>query len=47
MKIKITMTVDDEFADHDHKMGVTEAAYESITDSLEHLGTNIEVSRDE
>lgn len=44
MRITITMDVDESFADYDHPVGVTEAAYQSIMESLEHLGTNIDVS---
>lgn len=45
MKIKITMDVDPSFADPGHSKGVTEEAFVAIVDALDHLGTNIDVSR--
>lgn len=43
-KITITMDLDDEYADPDHKMGVTEEGYEGISEALSGFGTNIDVS---
>jgi hypothetical protein len=45
MDIRITMTVDDELADPEHAMGVTEAGFEAIVAALVPLGTNIDVAR--
>ena len=47
MKIVITMTIDSEFEDAHHPMGVTEAGYDKITDALFDLGSDIEVNRGE
>jgi hypothetical protein len=44
MKIRITMTIDSEFADTDHEMGVTEAGYDIICDRLGDMGTDIDVA---
>jgi hypothetical protein len=44
MKIRITMTVDPEYADPGHAMGVTEAGYEAICEALGELGDDIDVA---
>jgi hypothetical protein len=44
MKIRITMTIDPEYADTGHPMGVTEAGYDAINDRLGDLGTDIDVT---
>lgn len=40
MKIIITCDIDDEFADPDHEMGVTEAGYLAISDALMAVGAD-------
>lgn len=45
MKIIITMELDSEYTDPDHEMGVTEEGFIKITDLLERVGTDIDVSR--
>jgi hypothetical protein len=45
-KIRITMTVDPEYADEGHAMGVTEEGYNVINDALGQVGTDIDVTKD-
>ena len=45
MKINITMDLDDEFAEPEHPMGVTEDGHLAIQEALMEFGTNIEVTR--
>jgi hypothetical protein len=44
VKICITMTIDPEYADSGHPMGVTEAGYDAICDRLGDMGTDIDVA---
>jgi hypothetical protein len=44
MKIRITMTVDPDYADADHEMGVTEDGFDAICDRLGDLGSDITVA---
>jgi len=44
MKIRITMTIDPEYADEDHPAGVNVAGYDAICDRLQDLGTDIDVA---
>lgn len=46
MRIKITMDVDDEYADPNHRMGVTLPAFEGIHEALRQYGEDIDVVRD-
>lgn len=46
-KIKITMELDDDFADPDHPTGVTEEASESITDALNSFGFDIDIEKED
>jgi hypothetical protein len=46
VKIRITMQVDDEYADPEHDMGVTEDAYLGISDVLAPFGDNVEIGRE-
>ena len=45
MKIIITIDLDDDFADPDHQMEITEEGYQLITDALGDLGSDIDVRR--
>lgn len=45
MKIVISMDLDDDYADPDHPMGITEDAYMQLTDRLCDMGDNINVSK--
>lgn len=42
-KVRITLDVDDEYADPDHEMGITNEAYEELLRKLSWLGDDIEV----
>jgi hypothetical protein len=44
-KIRITMDVDDEYADPDHAMGVTEEGHLEISEALAPYGDDIEFER--
>lgn len=44
-KIQITMTVDDEYADPGHEMGITESAYEDLSDALGNFGEDIDIHK--
>lgn len=44
-KVIITMEVDDDYADPDHEMGVTNEGYELLLRKLGSLGDDIEVRR--
>jgi hypothetical protein len=44
-KIVITMEVDDDYADPDHEMGVTNEGYEEIIRRLSAVGYDIDVER--
>lgn len=46
-KVIITMEIDDEYADPDHEMGVTNEGYELLVSRLGALGTDVEVERDD
>jgi hypothetical protein len=39
------MDVDDEYADPDHDMGITEQGYEQIMDALSGVGEDIDIRR--
>lgn len=43
VKVRITLDVDDDYADPNHEMGVTSEGYERIIDSLRWLGDDINV----
>jgi hypothetical protein len=43
-KIRITMTIDPEYADDSHPMGVTEAGYDALSERLGDMGTDIDVA---
>jgi hypothetical protein len=45
LKITITMIVDDDIADPEDRMGVTEAGYDAILEALTPFGDNIDVAR--
>jgi hypothetical protein len=45
MIITITMDLDDDYADPEHPMGVTEEGHIGLQDALAPFGSNIEVSR--
>lgn len=44
-KIRITMDVDDEYADPDHEMGITEQGYQEISDALSSYGDDIDIQK--
>jgi hypothetical protein len=44
VKIRITMTIDPEYEDAGHEMGITSDGYNIICDRLGELGDNIDVS---
>lgn len=43
-KIRITMTIDPEYADEGHAMGVSNEGYEVITDLLGQVGEDIDIT---
>jgi hypothetical protein len=47
MKIKITMDLEDEYADPNDPMGVTEEAYLEISSSLSSYGDDIQFEKNE
>jgi hypothetical protein len=44
-KIRITMEIAEEYSDPDHEMGVTEQAYEEISDALMSYGDDIDIQK--
>jgi hypothetical protein len=40
------MDIADEYADPDHDMGITEEAYEQITDALMGFGDDVDIRKD-
>lgn len=44
-KVRITMEVDDEYADPDHEMGLTEEAYLQLSSVLGEFGEDIDIKR--
>lgn len=47
MKIQITFDIDDELADPEHEMGVTDEGYEAIIDALGELGRDFQIRKAE
>jgi hypothetical protein len=45
MKIRITMEVDEEYADSDHAVGITEEAYLGISEALSDYGMDIDIEK--
>ncbi|HEX4715288.1 MAG TPA: hypothetical protein VH164_10205 [Ktedonobacteraceae bacterium] len=44
-KIRITMEVDEEIADPNHEMGITEQGYLQISDALTDFGQDIDIQK--
>lgn len=47
MKISITMDLDDDYAEPDHPMGITEEGHIALQDALMGFGSDIQVTRAE
>lgn len=45
MKVRITIDIDDQYADPAHPMGVTDEGYTRIVDTLSWLGDDVDVER--
>lgn len=46
-RVVITMEIDEEYADPDHEMGVTEEGYTALVRALAGFGDDVEVSRED
>jgi hypothetical protein len=45
MKVQITLEIEDELADPDHPMGVTDEGYQQIVHALMGIGDDVDVER--